>query len=366
MEEVNKIIQGDTLQVLKTFPSESIDCVITSPPYYGLRDYGTAKWEGGDKKCDHLGKPHSTQAGFNERYTGKSPVLIDKQGELRELFKDVCGKCGARRIDAQLGLEKTLDEYLDKMLAITLELKRVLKKTGTMFWNHGDSYASLGRVGGDIDLDVGMDINRGRSRIRKGTYSEKCLMLQNYRLAQRMIDEQKWILRNTIIWHKPNCMPSSVKDRFTVDYEPVFFFTKAKKYWFETQFEQFKSNNYDLERMANARTEYGGKWAQESGGAIKTQRAFVAGGSIGRNKRSVWKIPTKPYSEAHFATFPPALIQPMVKAGCPPKGIILDPFMGSGTTALVARSLGRNYLGIELNQKYIDMANRRLAQKVLF
>ena len=118
--------------------------------------------------------------------------------------------------------------------------------------------------------------------------------------------------------------------------------------------------------MANARTEYGGKWAQESGGAIKTQRAFVAGGSIGRIKRSVWKIPTKPYREAHFATFPSALIQPMVKAGCPLEGLILDPFMGSGTTALVARSLGRNYIGIELNQKYIDMANRRLAQEVLF
>ena len=302
--EVNKIYQGDVLQVLKTFPDEFVDCIVTSPPYYGLRDYG---------------------------------------------------------VEGQIGLEKTLNEYLDKMLAITAELKRVLKKTGTMWWNHGDSYASLGRVGGDIDVDEGMDINRGRGRIKKGDYPEKSLLLQAHRLAIRMIDEQGWILRNTIIWHKPNVMPSSVKDRFTVDYEPVFFFTKAKRYWFGQQFES-TIELYSEKRARRPQTSHG-KEPTPSGNSnnLTYNKLFP----LGRNKRSVWKIATKLYKEAHFATFPPELITIPIKAGCPLNGIVLDSFMGSGTTAYVARQLGRNYIGIELNPEYIKMAEKRFAQQIL-
>ena len=177
----NSILLGDALQELKKIPSETIDTIITSPPYYGLRDYG---------------------------------------------------------VDGQIGLEKTLAEYLDKMLVITAELKRVLKKTGTLWLNHGDSYASIGKLCGDFtrnepDTTWGRhDKNRGRSRIKKGEYPEKCLLMQNERLIMRMIDEQGWILRNRLIWWKPNCMPSSVRDRFTVDYEPLYFLVKSKKYWF--------------------------------------------------------------------------------------------------------------------------------------
>ena len=181
------------------------------------------------------------------------------------------------------------------------------------------------------------------------------------------MSDRGWILRNEIIWVKPNCMPSSAKDRFTVDFEKVFFFVKNKDYWFETQYEDFQSNDFDRARMAKARTEYGGKWAQESNGSIKTQRAFVARNKEGRNKRSVWSITTKPFKEAHFATYPEKLIEPMIKAGCPENGIVLDIFNGAGTTNLVALKLNRNYIGIELNQKYIDIANKRIeeAQKQL-
>src|SRR3990167_10591238 len=182
---VNTIICGDALEVLKTLPDECIDCVITSSPYYGLRDYG---------------------------------------------------------VEGQIGLEPTLNEYLDKILSITAELKRVLKKTGTMWWNHGDSYGtshspgSLGKYDKNPDRFAQLDNSeKGRS-----PGPEKCLLLQNFRLAQRMIDEQQWILRNVLIWHKPNVMPSSVKDRFTVDFEPIFFFSKSKKYWFEQQFEPYQ------------------------------------------------------------------------------------------------------------------------------
>jgi len=259
------------------------------------------------------------------------------------------------------------------MLLITGELRRVLKKTGTMWWNHGDSYSSARPLGTNDNGSTGklaggkkirfalseQNKNRGNSLVND--IPEKSLLFQNYRLMIRMIDEQQWILRNTIIWHKPNCMPSSVKDRFTVDYEPVFFFTKNKKYWFEQQFENFESNDYDRARMANAREVHGGKLADNSGGAIKTQRAFVAGNKQGRTKRCVWKINTKPFPESHFAVFPEALIEIPIKAGCPEKGIVLDPFMGSGTTAVVAKQLNRQWIGIELNKNYVEMANQRIA-----
>src|SRR3990167_10336765 len=396
--ELNKIICGDALEELRKMPSESIDMCITSPPYFGLRDYS---------------------------------------------------------VEGQLGLELTLNEYLDKILLITAELKRVLKKTGTMWWNHGDSYGGSGNGSWNAPIEIrgkqyrkNISIDQeylGPPRKDKALIP-KCATMQNYRLAIRMCDEQGWILRNQIIWHKPNCMPSSVKDRFTVDYEPVFFWTKSKKYFFKPQYEAFESNDHDIRRMKGGRVEYSGKWGANTGennkipykqnnphlqrlrSAIQTtQRAFVAGRSTGRNKRSVWKIATKPFAEAHFATFPETLIETPIKAGCPEmickkcgvarekifksmfkqhsigatsgaylkernfkgdntvrnsqeftgeytdcgcnagwdSGIVLDPFMGAGTTALVAKKFGRNYLGVELNKSYIDIANRRLAQGVL-
>lgn len=169
-----------------------------------------------------------------------------------------------------------------------------------------------------------------------------------------------FILRNEIIWHKPNCMPSSATDRFTVDFEKIFFFTKSKKYYFKTQFEEFRSNNYDRERMATAREEHGGKWAQNSGGAIKTQRAFVAGHKEGRNKRCIWSINTHAFSGAHFAVYPEELCITPIQAGCPPGGSVLDPFMGAGTTLKVALDLDRKAIGIEINPKYIKIAEARL------
>jgi len=532
--EINKIYQGDVLTVLKTFPDESVDCIVTSPPYYGLRDYGA---------------------------------------------------------EGQIGLELTLGEYLDKMLAVTAELKRVLKPTGTMWWNHGDSYASLGKTGGDIDTDVGMNINRGRGRVTKGSYPEKCLLLQAHRLAIRMIDddgddiyeldrvfvsatitsnktyapqrprtkkkilsgireemeigtprtipqtnggmaeeksresksiqqevllgeqregdiasndrerqvssptqdgspgnlwrkssevcllwmpnssfsnnrpyeqqwsttsqgvekiwlnlslaqknelskrfssfvyelqlgkrevrllpprgrqnlslrkreipiellpafkfvrEERWRLRNVCIWHKPNVMPSSVRDRFTVDYEPVFFFSKSKKYFFELQYEPWgldkraagleRARKYGYQGKGSYQDWYfkerqGKDWTNKK---ITKDNLTMGQGTrgshaklplihpLGRNKRCVWKIPTKPFAEAHFATFPPELVEIPIKAGCPQDGVVLDPFMGSGTVALVARQLGRKWVGIELSGDYIKIAERRLAQQVLF
>ena len=307
--EINKIYQGDALEVLKTFPDESIDMVMTSPPYWALRDYG---------------------------------------------------------VENQLGLEQTFQEYINKLCDIFDEVKRVLKKEGTCWVNMGDTYGGSGagtwqNKPADAKSKEVYTMPYGKSSVSKmrGTSQDKCLLQIPSRFAIEMTN-RGWILRNEIIWHKPNCMPSSVKDRFTVDFEKIFFFSKNKKYYFETQYEKFISNQYDRNRMKNARTEYGGKWAQESGGAIKNQRAFVAGNKEGRNKRCVWRICPKPFKEAHFAVYPEELCLTPIRAGCPEKGIILDPFFGAGTPAVVAKKLNRNYIGIELNPEYIKIAEHRL------
>ena len=359
---INQILQGDSLAILKTLPDECVNCVITSPPYFGLRNY---------------------------------------------------------QIEGQIGLEDTFEEYLDKLLLITKELKRVLKKTGTMFWNHGDSYGGTGDKGDYQDPKYPEGRN-GQKESRTQGFMEKCLLMQPYRLAQRMIDEQGWILRNVIIWHKPSCMPCSVKDRFTVDFEYVFFFVKNQKYWFEQQFEPLAEST-----LADSRLDKG-LVPHKSGKSLEEDSGYAISGmcanSIGRNKRTVWQINTQPFAGGHFAVFPEELVETPIRAGCPEfickkcgkarektyeklykgttksgyndgygqgkhleiptetergkflgysdcgcdhsdgwdKGIVLDHFAGSCTTCAVAKRLDRNYIGIELNPEYIKLGEMRI------
>jgi len=321
--QTNYIYQGDSLEVLKTLPSESVNMIITSPPYYALRDYG---------------------------------------------------------VKGQLGLEKTFQGYIEKLISIFDEAKRVLRKDGTCWVNISDTYSGSNNGSNDYrslnkTSRKTFELKYKGQKAGKTTVPSKSLLGIPFRFALAMMD-RGWILRNTLIWHKPNCMPSSVKDRFTIDFEYLFFFVKSKRYWFEQQFEKLQSNDYDIERMKNGRREYKGKWSgnkqAENYGSprARTQRqswnnksiqsAFVAGGKKGRNKRCVWKIPTKPFKESHFAVYPEKLIETPIQAGCPKGGTVLDMFMGSGTTGVVAKKLGRNYVGIELNSKYIAIANKRL------
>ena len=314
-----RIINGDSLEVLKTLPDESVDCVITSPPYWALRDYG----------CE-----------------------------------------------GQLGLEPTFQEYIDKLCNIFDEVKRVLKKEGTCWVNLGDtymgnsSYSEKGRQGfGDDKIGMinkkqwidpkyekaGESRLRGREHILSGQVIEKSLCQIPSRFAIEMTN-RGWILRNEIIWHKPNCMPSSAEDRFTVDFEKVFFFVKSKKYYFEQILEPYESEPTDADRKRNKSSEkYEGTGLYSEG-----ERDYYSKG--GRNKRTVWSITTKGFSEAHFATYPEALVEPMIKSGCPMGGIVLDPFSGSGTTGRVAIDNGRDYIGIELNPEYIKIQEKRLMQ----
>uniref|UniRef100_A0A6M3X8W1 site-specific DNA-methyltransferase (cytosine-N(4)-specific) n=3 Tax=viral metagenome TaxID=1070528 RepID=A0A6M3X8W1_9ZZZZ len=370
-----KIICGDTFSVLKTFPDEFVDCVVTSPPYWGLRDYGTAKWEGGNPECQHLDEYAKAEQERNRKglarnaneSDGGSRLTIVQNGIDKEFqYKDVCKKCGAKRIDNQLGLEKTPEEYVAKMVEVFKEVKRVLKKEGTCWVNLGDTYSgSMCGFGATKDSKTGFQkapINAGfygSSQQKPPTANcnlpDKSLCQIPSRFAIEM-SNRGWILRNEIIWHKPNCMPSSVKDRFTVDFEYVFFFVKNKRYWFETQFENLITKPHKpgnkirtgVLRHDNTEEDYARTWGSEQG----------------RNKRCVWKITTQPFPKAHFATFPEKLIETPIKAGCPKEGIVLDPFCGASTTGLVALKLDRNYIGIDLNMDYCVMGKKRIEEKL--
>jgi DNA modification methylase len=274
----------------------------------------------------------------------------------------------------QLGLEKTPEEYVAKMVEVFREVKRVLKKEGTCWLNLGDSYVGGGRGGkgqcGRGSMEEGRYENGQRIGLPTGNIpglKAKDLVGIPWRVAFAL-QSDGWYLRQDIIWHKPNPMPESVTDRCTKSHEYIFLLAKSQKYYFDN--EAIKEDSVDLESYQGRRFRNATKIALLKGRPGTPNTLEKKGGQFNKkyekcNKRSVWTITTKPFKEAHFATFPEDLIIPMVKAGCPKDGIVLDPFMGAGTTALVAKKLGRNYLGIELNPAYVKMAERRLRQEIL-
>ena len=303
MKKENEILCGDALEILKTFPDNSIDSCITSPPYYGLRDYGMA---------------------------------------------------------GQLGLERTYKEYITKLCDIFDQIKRVLKKKGTIWVNIGDSYSN--QKVGNTETRIHKKAVQNSFKKEKQDIQEKSLIQIPTRFAIEM-SNRGWILRNEIIWHKETCMPSSATDRFTIDFEKIFFFVKNPNYYFEQQLEPYTE---PMNRWGGNKLKATGESSWDLGTGQETYRdRDMRPNPEGRNKRAVWTINPKPFKEAHFATYPEELIETPVKAGCPLGGIILDPFMGSGTTGLVAKKLNRKYLGIELNPEYIKIAENRLRQEIL-
>ena len=376
--EVNKIYLGNTLDVLKTFPDESINCCVTSPPYWALRDYGTdgVIWDG-DPECKHEWEEIDVlrKATPGDKPSANSKVAIHRTNNENRPGKptNFCNKCGAWK--GQLGLEPDFNLYIKHLCDIFDEVKRVLRKDGTCWVNLGDTYGgnnSRGSNGG----------RAGFGNEREGIFSRfesKNLCNIPARFSIEM-QNRGWILRNKIIWYKPKCMPSSVTDRFTVDFEEIFFFVKNKKYWFEQQTEEMSEAT--IKRVfANDNLEKRKDFGKVSQQAISNEKAKEwnekirkeienGGNPKGRNKRTVWKISTTGYSGAHFAVFPEKLVETPIKAGCPKDGIVLDPFMGSGTVALKALKENINFIGIEINPDYIDMAYNRirplLSQSKLF
>jgi len=300
---------GDCREVLRTLPESSVHCVVTSPPYFGLRDYG---------------------------------------------------------VDGQIGLEQTPDEYVAEMVKVFREVRRVLRDDGTLWLNLGDSYNTQpagnkkpcgfsqtrpSRVSGNGDQET---VNTGRSLV-KGM-KKKDLIGIPWRVAFAL-QADGWFLRQDIIWHKPNAMPESVRDRCTKAHEYIFLLSKSERYYFDN--EAVKEDAIYEETRTGRVGAYQIR-AMQSTGDGTTPTGVASRDLSKRNRRSVWTVATKPFKGAHFATFPPALIEPCILAGCPKGGTVLDPFNGAGTTGLVCQRLGRNYIGIELNEEYLALTRRRL------
>lgn len=369
--EINKIYLGDNLATLKTFPDKSINCCITSPPYYGLRDYGTGKWVGGDPNCPHKRmskQSDKTQTGHNQ------PELVGNVGDA--IYKTVCPLCGAVREDMQVGLEETPEAYIARLVEIFREVRRILTDDGTLWVNIGDTYNSTGYGTNRAEYAMSdkQKSNNGSydNGIVRGTDKSckpKDLIGIPWMLAFALRNDG-WYLRQDIIWHKPNPMPESVKDRCTKSHEYVFLLTKSAKYYFDSnaiqepivEVDSHSFHRYNLELGNSQRNiKFGGN---KYGDNADSKYAIYSGNTYNytgmRNKRDVWTVTPSSFKGAHFATFPEELVFPMVMAGCPKDGIVLDPFMGSGTVGVVAKKNYRNYVGCELNPEYVEMANNRL------
>ena len=428
--ELNRVYLGDAIEIIKTLPDESVDCVITSPPYFGLRDYGTGEWVGGDPNCKH----YRTSKASDKTITGHKRMQEVGSPVGDAIYKSVCPICGAIRVDKQIGLEDTPPQYIERLVSLFREIRRVLKKDGTLWVNLGDSYAGSGKgrnKDGSHSEGGKQDTNRGSCdgvvlpKLNSADYKPKDLIGIPWAFAFAMRADG-WYLRQDIIWAKPNPMPESVTDRCTKSHEYIFLFSKSEKYYFDHEAIQEEAVT-QLDSRIGRREEYNGmrdgsegngqrafvslkmgkpmgghkygdsddphyatksgndwtpqmRWGSgtkkerthdqnysqdENGGHRDNSGGFdcemsIKDGVVVRNKRDVWTVNVRPNKEAHFATYPEQLIVPCVLAGCPEKGVVLDPFMGSGTTGIVARKLGRNFIGCELNPEYQKMAERRI------
>ena len=354
----NQILQGDCLEVLKEIPDGTVNCCVTSPPYYGLRDYGTGTWVGGDPSCPHM---RLSKYSENSNTGHKNELLGGNVGD--GIFKTVCPLCGAVREDRQIGLEETPEEYIDKLVQVFREVKRVLTDDGTLWVNIGDTYNTASYHKDEKSS------GHGKQGTNKGSYenvvtrptAKNCKpkdMIGIPWMLAFALRADGWYLRQDIIWQKPNPMPEPVKDRCTKSHEYIFLLSKKPHYYFDYEAIQEEAKWKDDPRAGEGRISYEGKRTEGGVDNTKAQESFVSI-TDKRNKRDVWNVAVSTTSEAHFATYPEKLIEPCILAGCPKGGVVLDPFFGSGTTGRVAVGLGRDYLGIELNPEYIEIANRR-------
>ena len=332
MEGVNlriKILQGNCLDRLKDLEDQSINTCITSPPYWGLRDYGTAEWEGGDEGCDHV-EPHQVRGQNSEKQS------TNNHGEGGSTWK-ICQKCGAVRKDSQLGLEDTPEEFVENLVGVFREVKRVLHDSGTVWLNLGDSYSShkdckstSQTLAKGMQSEVAHVIEKGKSvtrdtkKLKEAGLKNKDLVGIPWRVAFAL-QADGWYLRQDIIWHKPNPMPESVQDRCTKSHEYIFLLSKSPKYYYDN--EAIKEDSVDPESLTGRRPRNAAKMFHHDAKNYKFSGSVNEDGTLGdvgkvynkRNKRSVWTVTTKPFKGAHFATFPVDLIEPCVLAGCPEK-----------------------------------------------
>lgn len=373
------IEQGDAIGVLRTLPDEGVQCCVTSPPYWGLRDYKTEPlvWRG-ERECslkEHCwgGElPHGRRGNRGISGTGGNlhPTLDHAgEGAGAGTSGSFCLQCGAWR--GNLGLEPTPEMYVEHIVQVFREVRRVLRKDGTVWLNLGDSFASQGGAhGGRADNQSGVGAKRThlagggdqKCRVAPNGLKPKDLIGIPWRVALAL-QADGWWLRADIIWAKPNPMPESVRDRPTRSHEYLFLLAKSERYYYDAE-AVMEECSADMQRRAARGHTRGanGKLdaSRQDADSLRGVHAKAIDCSRGRNRRDVWTISTRPYKGAHFATFPPALVEPCILAGCPPGGTVLDPFAGSGTTLMVALEHGRSAIGIELNPEYIKLAEDRI------
>lgn len=380
------ILQGDCRDKLRELPAASVHCAVTSPPYFGLRDYGTAQWEGGSAECDHLAPPLGgiKASGLNAKRDEHGYLARDGKSQPNlQHYRNTCGKCGARRIDQQIGLERTPDEYVANLVEVFRDVKRVLRDDGTLWLNLGDSYANDGKWGGHTGGKHAKGLHGssvGRSKRYTGLKPKDLIGIPW--LVAFALRADGWYLRQDIIWSKPNPMPESVTDRCTKAHEYLFLLSKSEQYFYDqdaikepmirgdagSTYTNGKTAHHQLDRASQKprtqRKPAGWDTGDGAHGSYhRNGRADVVEHTeeieTTRNKRSVWTVPTFGFPEAHFATYPPALIKPCILAGSPAGGVVLDPFGGSGTTGKVALELGRSAILIELNPDYVKLIEKR-------
>lgn len=313
-----RLLQGDCRDLLRDLPGGSVHCCVTSPPYYGLRDYG---------------------------------------------------------VDGQIGLEAGPGEFVEELVAVFREVRRVLRDDGTLWLNLGDTYVG-GRNGGIGSSAITSQRNHKAARAAwekrasEGTHRRpeglkpKDLIGIPWRVAFAL-QADGWWLRSDIVWHKPNPMPESVEDRPTRSHEYIFLLSKSERYWYDADairepLSPKSHTTYGSVRGSKGGDALGKVKSDNWSAKVRKPRLKEDGTPAGANARDVWTVASQPFAGAHFATFPPRLIEPCVLAGCPAGGTVLDPFGGAGTTGLVADRLGRNAVLIELSPAYAQMARERI------
>jgi len=409
---INQVVTGDCREIMTGWPSGCIDFVMFSPPFWGLRDYGEeaeSVW-GGDSDCEHdfEVRERKTTQGGNPGTTAQ--VGATKAGVQRELIEEgFCSKCGAWR--GQLGLEPDYRLYVQHLVEVGREIKRILKPSGSWYLNLGDTYCSSPPGNEDFSksgLHGAQSSERYKETLKEGHNKtmdktgqgipKKCKMLMPYRVALALINDG-WICRNDIIWLKPNPMPSSVKDRLNTTTERIFHFVKEKQYYYDLDAirephkqESKERDKYSYNSALGARAQMPDEKREDvtpeesalnpegknPGDVIKakwsnvpnqpTQGNFGYGGTHGnlfnhpkgKNPGDVIEQTTEPFPEAHFAVYPPDLCEKPIKSSCPKDGIVLDPMCGAGSTLVMAKQLGRNYIGIEISEEYAEIARNRL------
>ncbi|MGE4536664.1 MAG: site-specific DNA-methyltransferase [Desulfovibrio sp.] len=345
----SRIYQGDSLEVLRTLPDESVHCVVTSPPYWRLRDYGCA---------GQIGLEDWVDCGWYAAPARFKAILAENG----------VGPCG--------------EYFVCRLVTVFSEVRRVLRKDGTAWVNMGDSYASSSTSNHGRGKNAGSRSENPPRIVPREGLKPKDLVGQPWRLALAL-QADGWFLRSDIIWHKPTAMPENVDDRPAKAHEYLFLLSRGKTYFFDmpaikepvtggaqprgsgvNRKVQKVPGGWDTAKGAHGSFHRKGRGAPEYRPKQNASFSAAVHGLVEmRNKRTVWTIPAARFPEAHFATFPPALVEPCIKAGCPHGGVVLDPFFGSGTVGLVARRLGRDFVGIDLNPDYCRMAERRIERE---